>query len=105
MFSPILEYVGLASKMYSFKMSNNDEKKTAKGVSSWEIKKNIKFDDYKKCQEERVNRTHTMRTIKSYAHQLYTVEQKKKSLSVYDNKRYILNDGISSVPHGHYSIK
>ena len=52
-------------------------KKTAKGVSSWEIKKNIKFDDYKKCQEERVNRTHTMRTIKSYAHQLYTVEQKR----------------------------
>ena len=51
-FSPILEYVGLASKMYSFKMTNDNEKKTAKGVSSWEIKKNIKFDDYKKCQEE-----------------------------------------------------
>ena len=36
-FSPILEYVGLASKMYSFKMTNDNEKKTAKGVSSWEI--------------------------------------------------------------------
>ena len=104
-FVPIVEYVGMASKMYSFKTVTETEKKTAKGVSSWEIKKNIKFSDYKNCLENRQNLFHKMRTIKSIKHQLYTVEQTKKSLTVYDNKRYILNDGITSLPYNHYLIK
>ena len=48
---------------------------------------------------------HTMRTIKSHKHELYTVEQKKKTLTVYDNKRFILCDGISSLPYNHYKLK
>ena len=101
----VSDYVGLASKMYSFKMTNEDEKKTAKGVSYWEIKKNIKYDNYENCLLNQSNMFHKMRTIKSHKHQLYTVEQTKKSLSVYDNKRYILCDGITSLPYNHYSIK
>ena len=90
--------------MYSFKTTNEDEKKTAKGVSYWEIMKNTKFDDYEKCLLTKEGTYHKMRTIKSYKHQLYTVEQKKKSLSVYDNKRYILADGITTLPYNHYKI-
>ena len=29
----------------------------------------------------------------------------EKSINSYDNKRYILNDGITSLAHGHYKIK
>ena len=61
--------------------------------------------DYEKCLVTKKDTFHKMRTIKSNKHQLYTVEIKKTSLTVYDNKRYILGDGISSVPYNHYSIK
>ena len=100
----ISDYVGLAAKMYSFKTTNKDEKKTAKGVSYWEIMKNTKFDDYEKCLLTKEGTYHKMRTIKSCKHQLYTVEQTKKSLSVYENKRYILADGITTLPYNHYKI-
>ena len=100
----IQEYVGLAAKMYSFKTTNGKEKKTAKGVSYWEIEKNTKFNDYEKCLQEKHDKTHTIRTIKSIKHQLYTVEQVKKRLTAYDNKRYILNDGVTSIPYGYIKI-
>ena len=33
---------------------------------------------------------------------LYTMEMNKVSLSAYDDKRYILDDGITSYAYGHY---
>ena len=36
-------------------------------------------------------------------HQLYTVEQNKTSLNVFNDKRYILEDGVSH-SFGHYVI-
>ena len=109
--SPIVEFNGLAAKMYSLITADNHEKKTAKGVSSWVVKRDLKFENYRKClanekvEKDDVTYSHKMMTIKSYKHQLYTVEQKKKTLTCYCNKRYLLNDGITSVPYGHYSIK
>jgi hypothetical protein len=44
----IESFVGIRSKCYTFKTKNNVVKK-AKGVSKVVVKKNISFDDYKKC--------------------------------------------------------
>jgi len=45
-----------------------------------------------------------MTTIRSHHHKLYTIEQNKKSLSSFDDKRYILNNGVDTLAHGHYKI-
>ena len=39
--------------------------------------------------------------IASTGHQLQTVVVNKRSLSAYDDKRYILSDGITTLPYGH----
>ena len=44
---PIIEFVGLRSKMYSYMKDNSNEEKTAKGVKRNTIKKDIKHNDYK----------------------------------------------------------
>ena len=40
--------------------------------------------------------------FQSNKHRNYTVEQVKTSLSAYDDKRFILNDGKNTLAHGHY---
>ena len=47
---------------------------------------------------------HTMKTIRSQKHQIGCYEINKVSLSCYDDKRYILADGIHSYAYGHYLI-
>ena len=48
---------------------------------------------------------HKRRTIRSVKHKLQSFEINKISLSCFDDKRYILNDGINSYAYGHYKIK
>ena len=45
-----------------------------------------------------------MRAIKSKKHELVTYESNKRSLSDFDDKRYILDDGINTLPYGHKDI-
>ena len=42
-----------------------------------------------------------MNTIRSYKHQLYTKEINKKALGAFDDKIYILENGIKSIPCGY----
>ena len=46
-----------------------------------------------------------MNVIRSEKHQVYTMTLNKVSLSAYDDKRYILRDGIKSYAYGHYKIE
>ena len=40
----------------------------------------------------------------STKHNISLVSQNKISLSCYDDKRYILDDGITTLAYGHYKI-
>ena len=42
-----------------------------------------------------------MRGIKSKKHELVTYESHKRSLPDFDDKHYILSDGINTLPYGH----
>ena len=99
----IEEFVGLRSKMYSLK-TKKEEMKKAKGVKKNVVKKDISHQDYVDCLFEERKFMHTMQTIRSFKHQLYTIKQNKVSLSPYDDKRYLLDDGVSSLPYEHFSL-
>ena len=44
---PIIEFVGLRSKMYSYKKDNDKQERTAKGIKKNVIKKDINHENYK----------------------------------------------------------
>ena len=102
---PIIEFIGLRSKMYSYIKDNQKVEKTAKGIKKNVIKNNIKHEDYKKTLFNNEQIHHKMKTIRSQQHQLGSFEINKISLSCFDDKRYLLEDGINSYAYGHYSIK
>jgi hypothetical protein len=110
---PIKEIIALAPKLYAFKkisytdfeVSENDTViKKAKGVKNNYVKDNIRFEHYQKCLFENKTYTASYNNIRSFNHQLYSITEKKKSLSPEDDKRVILNDGIHTLPYGHYSL-
>ena len=90
--------------MYSYFKDNDKGGKTSKGVKKQVIRKNITHDNYKDVLFNNKQIMHSMKTIRSEKHQLGSFELNKVSLSCFDDKRYILNDGIQSYAYGHYEI-
>ena len=102
---PIIEFIGLRSKMYSYIKDNNEGGKTAKGIKKNVIKSNIKHEDYKDTLLNNKEMHHKMKTIRSDNHKLCSYEINKVSLSCFDDKRYIHEDGKTSYAYGHKRIK
>ena len=102
---PIVEFIGLKSKMYSYVKDNEKGGKTAKGVKKNVIKNNIKQEDHKNMLMNNEQMHHKMKTIRSQRHQLSSYEINKVSLSCFDDKCYIHDNGMSSYAYGHYKIK
>ena len=50
-------------------------------------------------------KTHSMKSIKSHNRNIKNYDITKCSLSCFDNKRYILKDGITTLAYGHYKTK
>ena len=101
----IVKFIGLKSKMYSYVKDNEKGGKTAKGIKKNTIKNNIKHEDYKNVLLNNEQLHHKMKTIRSQKHQLGSYEINKVSLSCFDDKRYIHDNGISSYAYGHYKIE
>ena len=102
---PITEFVGLRSKMYSYVKVNDKGGKTAKGIKKNVIKNDIKHEDYKNVLFNNKQIHHKMKTIRSEKHQLGSFELNKISLSCFDDKRFIHENGITSYSYGHNKIK
>ena len=105
---PIQEFVDLKSKMYYIIYEEGGkltEKKTAKGIKKSVIKQHTKHDHYNECLFDRMVHLSSMNQIRSYDHQLYNTTNNKLGLSPLDDKRYILDDGISSLAYGHGEYK
>ena len=102
---PIIEFVGLRSKMYSYMKNNDKGGKTAKGIKKYIIAKNIQHKNYREVLFDNKQIHHTMKTIRSNNHQVGSYEINKVSLSCFDDKRHILKDGIKSFAYGHFATK
>ena len=70
----ITHFVGLRPKLYSYKIEEQGEKRKAKGVKKYVIKKSLSFDDYKKClfTEEEVMKE--MNNLRSKKHEIFSIQ-------------------------------
>ena len=90
----VTELVGLKSKMYSIKKIDGKEYNTAKGVSIA-----TEFDKFKDVLFNKKISRHKMKRIQSKKHKLGTYEINKISFSCFDDKRYVLDDGIDTLSY------
>ena len=101
----IKEFVGLRAKLYSYKMDEGGESKKCKGIKKQVVTTSIKHEDYKTCLRTGKEQLRKQNILRSYEHEVYTEEVNKVALSLLDDKRYILDDGVHTLAWGHYNIK
>ena len=95
----INSFCALRPKMYSFALEGETHNK-CKGVKQ-HVVKTMHHDEYLQCLENDIEREHEFVSIRSFKHKIYTVEQRKKSLSPMDDKRWYVTQ-TCSVALGHY---
>ncbi len=66
------------------------------------IKKDISFEDYKRCLFMGSEQMRKMNIIRSRKHTLYTEEVNKVAMSANDDNRVIRPDGVHTLAIGHY---
>ena len=85
--------------MYSMKNIDCKESNTAKGVNIA-----TEFNGFKDTLFNKKIIRHKMR-IQGKKHKMGTYEIDKISLSVFDDKRFVLNDGIHTLAYFHKDLK
>ena len=111
----IARFGGNKSKNYAFAyaeeykkfLTDKDKEKLVrcKGTVKSTIRDNITIDSIVNTIKNSTITKHDNYCIRSKKHQLGIYKINKVSLSCYDDKRFILKDGITSYAHGHYKIK
>ena len=109
---PIVEFVGLRSKMYSILTTDGKQKHTAAGIKKSVAKKELPHNLYKRIlagpsmiqavSEPFEDAYIHQKTFRSFNHTIHTIDTCKAGLTRYDDKRWILPDGVTTRPHGHY---
>ena len=86
--------------MYSMKNIDGKESNTAKGVNIA-----TEFNEFKDTLFNKKVLRHKMRRIQGKKHKMGTYEINKISLSVFDDKRFVLNNGIHTLAYFHKDLK
>ena len=95
----IEEFVGLKPKIYSFLVDNN-EHKISKGVNK-NVVTTISRNEYKDVSLNNKCIRHSMNRIKIKDHRIGTYEINKISLSCFNDKIYIKNNGFDGLALGY----
>ena len=90
------QFVVLKSKMHSMKNINDKESNTAKGVNIA-----TEFNEFKDTLFNKKIIRNKVRIIQGKKHKMGTCKIKKISSSVFDEKRFVLNDGIHTLAYFH----
>lgn len=97
------DFISLRAKVYTYRVEGADLKPKIKGVGK-SASKNVTFDDFYNCLFNDKTKIVSFHTIQSRLHHNYTLKINKLALDSSDNKRAILEDGISTLPWGHYAL-
>ncbi|KAK3707293.1 hypothetical protein QZH41_004239 [Actinostola sp. cb2023] len=98
---PIAEYVGLRPKMYSILEASGKNIRKAKGVRKATVKNHIHHEQYKEALFEKRTFRHGMDVLRSERHRIYGQHLNKVSLSPFDSKRWIAENGVDTLAYGH----
>ena len=90
------EFFGLKLKMHSMLSDDGKESKTVKGVNVA-----TEFNEFRDTLFIKKVIRHKMKRIQSKKYKLGTYEINKISLSNFDDKRFVLNDGIHMLAYFH----
>ena len=106
----IIEFVGLRPKMYSYLYkekpvldSATKEKLRGKGISR-SAARALTHEQYKSQLDCPTANYITNRRLGSKLHRIYAIEFEKRGLCAFDDKRFLLDDGINSLAYWHKSI-
>ena len=103
---PIIEFIGLRSKLYTFTTDKDDKSHNkCKGVKSNVVNNEININDYRNTLNNRKSKSVSQNNIRSYGHQIFTESINKIALSCNDDKVYICDNNIDTRNHGHYLNK
>jgi hypothetical protein len=119
---PIAEVICLSPKMYSILGAEQQEEeedveiepvnkrarfqsKRCKGVPHTYVTNTLTHERYRAALLNDQVESATFIGIRSYNHQLFTETYSKRTLSSFDNKRYLMPDRISSLPYGHKAVR
>ena len=102
---PVTEFVGLRSKMYSYVKENGKGGMTAKEVKKYVIRNKLTHENFKNVISSKGRMRHNMNTIRSTKHSIGTYEMRKVTLSCFDDKKYLLEDGVTSYAYGNKNIQ
>ena len=98
---PIAEYVGLRPKMYSILEAGGGNIKKAKGVKKNVVKKHIRHEQYKEALFRKRTFRQSMDVLRSEHHRIYGQRLNKVSLSPFDSKHWIAENGVDTLAYGH----
>ena len=96
----INEFVGLKSKIYSLISVDDEEVSKAKGVN-----KKIRHEEFVDALFNKKVIRHNMKRIQSKFYKIGSYDVCKISLSCFDDKRYVLDDGVNTLAYFHKDIK
>ena len=99
--TPIEECVCLRPKMYCIMKADEKNIKKAKGVKRSVVKKQIKHEQYKETLFGTEQLWQGMNILRSEGHEIYGMHVNKISLSPFDSKRWIADDGINTNAYGY----
>ena len=94
------EFVGLKPKMYSYLVDDNSEHKKAKGVNK-NVVATISHNEYKGVLLNKKCLRHAMNRTQNKDHRIGICKINKISLSRYDDKIYIQNNGCDGLALGY----
>jgi len=101
----LTRYSGLGSKSYCFLGDEPTYKKIAmKGIPKNIQKRAISYQMTENVLLQQNILACTVNCIRSYKHKLFNIKSQKAALHAFDSKRYILKDGITTLPYGHFMI-
>ena len=95
----IVEFFGLKSKMYSLISIDDKEVNKAKRAN-----KKLKHKEYLDVLFKKKVVRHGMKRIQSKLHEIGTNDVFEISLSCFDDKRYVLDNGIDTLAYFHKDI-
>ena len=98
---PIEEVFAVRSKMYLVKLAEKNIRK-AKGVKKNVIEKEITHEHYKEALFGRKQYMHKMKILRNEGHEMYG---NKTSISPFDTKRWIAEDGVHTLAYGHRALR